>query len=373
MIQLVTIVFKALYEAQKAHRDQFLGDWECCCAGANDFVDMSDKLEAIADEIRSECTLTQSASESLDNVAGALLNLYTTDSVYAAQKVTYFIFKDIYEAEEITPIFFTVEWLDDLPVSFSFSSLTSRYAFSCSVNLNDPTNTAKLQNNELAEDIVKTINDYMEDIEKYMDEIMVQKFVQAMATRFVNYYIELLLQKSPTHKSGSKPFFDDNKRALDRMNGDVELVKDYFLEITDSENKPLREAIDREFDFFETVHEIMAVACGVSHDDIQHYIWAFQTRVKKFAITYAVIGDLYHLVNPSEEKAVYDIMKQMEEDLMDEEDKSPPDPNKAHSTVEGLCLVDMLTKFVESSKEKRVRANESAMKSLFGGWGGGGG
>lgn len=341
MLQLVVIVFKALYDAQKAHRDHFLEDWECCCAGANDFVDMSDKLDDIADEVRTQCILSDADNEKLDNVAGALLNLYTTDSVYAAQKVSYFIFNDIYEAEDITPLFFSVEWLDDMP------------------------------DNELAKDVVVTINDYMSDIEEYLDDLMIQKAIQALVTRFVNYYVELLLQKSPTHKSGQRSYFEDNKRALDRMNGDAELVREFFLEIAGEENRPLRDAIETEFEFFETIHEIMAVAAGFSGDDIRDYIYAFQTRIQKFELTYAVIGDLYHLVNPSEEKAVYEEMKKMEEELLEYEDKSPEDESKKHSTVPGLSLVDMLVKHVEDSKDKRTRAGESAMKSLFGGWGGG--
>ena len=90
-----------MYSAQKSARDHFLGDFECCCAGANDFVQMSEQLEDILQEIRIECTLSPQAQEFLDDKAGALLGLYASDAVYAAQKISFFIFKvekhDVFE------------------------------------------------------------------------------------------------------------------------------------------------------------------------------------------------------------------------------------------------------------------------------------
>lgn len=343
MIQLVGIVFKALYEAQLAYRDHFLVDFECCCAGANDFVQMSDKCEDIVDEIRQECTLNDKANEALDQVSGALLGLYTSDAVHAAQKVSVYIFQDIADAEEITPLFFTVEWLDEMP------------------------------DNELAGQVAITIEDYMKDLEQYLDPIMLQKAIQALVTRFVNYYIELLLQRATSHKSNRDSHFADNRRALDRMQGDIGLIKELFQDLAGEDNRPMQDAIENEFEFFETIHEIMTYAAGLSDDDIRDYIYAFQTRIKKFDITYAVIGDLYHLVSPSAEKEVYEVIDGMSEDLKSLEDNSTPDKVTLHAMVPGLSLDDLLKQHVEETKGKRNRPGEGGgVTGLFSGFMGGG-
>ena len=86
--------------------------------------------------------------------------------------------------------------------------------------------------------------------------------------------------------------------------------------------------------------------------------------MQKYEITYAIVGDLYHLVNPSEEKQVYEIIKDMEEDLKTLEEENAPDPEDDHFTVPGLRLDTMLKKHIMDSKDKRTRPGES--KGLFG-------
>lgn len=336
MIQLIGVIFKALYDGQRASRDHFLGDFECCCAGANDFVQMSEKCEEVIEEIRIECQLSSQAQETLYNQAAALLGLYNTDAVYAAQKISYFIFKDIYESEDITPVLFTVEWLDEM------------------------------QDNEVAGQISITIEDYMSDIQDYLDDIMVLKALEAVVAKCVCYYIEQLLARATLHKSGRDSYFADNKRALERMEGDIGVIREFFEMLAEEDYPTLRRVIEREFEFFETCHETMTIAAGFSSDDIRDYIYAFQTRIRKFDITYAIIGDLYHLVNPSEEKQVYEVIKEMQEDLATLEDESKADPEEDRATVPGLLLETMLKKHITDSKDKRSRPGEKS--GLFGGW-----
>ncbi|CAB9504760.1 Exocyst complex component [Seminavis robusta] len=336
MIQLVGVIFKALYDAQRAHRDHFLVDFECCCAGANDFVQMGEKCEDIIFEIRTECHLSPKESETLDNQAGALLGLYTSDAVYAAQKISVFVFKDIYESEEITPLFFSVAWLDEMP------------------------------DNDVAGDVVITITDYFTDIQDYLDDIMIIKALQALVTKCVVYYIEQLLDRATKHKSGRDSYFADNKRALERMEGDIEVMKGYFDEIADQEdNRPLKEYIFKEFEIFETYHAVMSIACGVSDEDIRRYLWAFQDYLKSYDMTHAIVGDLYHLVNPGEEATISQQMEEMKDDLMTEDLKDEKEEDE-HGTVPGLNLKHMLKKHIRESKDKRSRPGEGGVSSWFG-------
>jgi len=84
-----------------------------------------------------------------------------------------------------------------------------------------------------------------------------------------------------------------------------------------------------------------------------------------YDITSAVMGDLYHLVNPSEEKQIYEVIKEMEEDLKSlETDKPVQSEDDKHFNVPGLRLEILLRKHIDESKDKRTRPGEK--KGLFG-------
>jgi hypothetical protein len=323
MIQAVGVIFQILYARQKDSRDHFLLDFECCCAGANDFVRMSEKCEDIIQEIQIECQLTAKQQETLDDQAGALLNVYNIDAVYSAQKTIQYIFADI--AREIEADLFTIEWLDEL------------------------------QDNDLAVTMIATIEDYMGDLQKFLDEVMMQKVMEALVAKSIVFYIGQLLDRAEKHKSGRDSFFADNQRALLRMSGDMEVIKEYFDGYAEEDFPTLNRTIEKEFAFFETVHEVMKIAAGVSGDDIRTYIFAFQERIQQYDITISVIGDLYHLANPGEEKKIYEAFKELEEDLkeLNADDKS--DPEKERETVSGLRLDTMMKNHCQESTRSRPK------------------
>ena len=107
--------------------------------------------------------------------------------------------------------------------------------------------------------------------------------------------------------------------------------------------------------FHVTPQETISIAAGLSGGEIQDFVFAFQDRIKNFDITYAIIGDLFHLVNPSEEKQVYEVMKdeKMEADLKSMDDLKEDDPQVEHARVPGLHLLTMLKKHVAESDRKR--------------------
>jgi hypothetical protein len=47
LAQAVGVIFKNLYEKQIGCRNNFLQDFETCCAAANDFIRMSEKCEEL--------------------------------------------------------------------------------------------------------------------------------------------------------------------------------------------------------------------------------------------------------------------------------------------------------------------------------------
>jgi hypothetical protein len=109
LVQAVGVIFKNLYVKQMQCRDKTLIELEPCCAAANDFLRMSEKCEEILSEMVSECNLSPTAAEALEEQSAILLGLYSADAVFAAQKVHLYVFEPIEEA--IGMEMFGEEWL----------------------------------------------------------------------------------------------------------------------------------------------------------------------------------------------------------------------------------------------------------------------
>lgn len=341
LVQAVGVIFKNLYEMQVHCRDDFCNGLEECCGASNDFVRMSDKCEEIVQEIQDECNLSPASAESLEEQTAALLNLYSGDAVYAAQKTHVYCFEPI--EEELSEELFSAEWLDNLT------------------------------HNESALTLVRTLDDFMVDLEMWLDEVMVQKTVEAQITSSIIFYLKMLVSKSATHKARTS-FFSDNERALQRMRGDMQTIREYFT--GQSESMPtLTRVIEREFTLFEAMIEIMAIASGSSSSDIQDFIFVMQKSIRNVAITKFVIGDLYHLVNPADEYKIYELIDGMENDMTA---VAPMAPAASRSTVPGLRIDQAMAKHIEDTDRKRplqagtVERAEQALKSWRLAWGGDG-
>jgi len=338
LVQAVGVIFKNLYEKQINCREKFCTDFETCCAASNDFVRMSEKCEEIVEEIKDECNLTPEATETLEEQTAALLGLYSSDAVYAAQKTHIYIFEPIEEA--IFGDIFGEEWLNELT------------------------------HNELALTLVRTLDDFMEDLEAFLDEVMVQKTVEAQISASVNFYIRCLLVKSSQHNSGRNSYFSDNEKAFARMRGDVNVIREYFEGLADSMPTLVR-VIEREFDLLEAVLELLAIAAGTSKSDARDFILVLQKRIRNVAITKFVVGDIYHLVKPADERTVYELIDTMEQEM---NAIAPTDEKAAalaqdRNTVPGLRMDQIMAKHCDESKRKRplkqgaLDMAESALRS----------
>lgn len=322
LVQAVGVIFKNLYERQMRCRDQFCTDFETCCAAANDFVRMSEKGEEIVEEIKEECNLSNEATETLEEQSAALLGLYSSDAVYAAQKTHVYIFEPIEEA--IFEDLFGEDWLNDLT------------------------------QNELALTLIRTLDDFMEDMEVFLDEVMVQKAVEAQISSAVNFYLRCLLTKATKHSSGRSSYFSDNQKALERMRGDVQVIREYFEGLSGS-MPTLGRVIEQEFDLLEAVLEILSIAAGISRSDARDFILVLQKRVRNVSFTRFIVGDLYHLVKPNEEHTVYELIDGMEQEMsaMAPTDEKAASVAQDRNTVPGLRLDHMFAEHCEASDRKR--------------------
>jgi len=331
LVQAVGVIFKNLYEKQIASRNTFLLDFETCCAASNDFIRMSERCEEILSDLVAECNLSAEASENLEEQSAVLLGLYSGDAVFAAQKVHLYIFEPIEEA--ISEELFSPTWLDELT------------------------------NNELALTLVRTLEDFMSDLEIFLDELTVGKTLDALVTATVNFYIKVLLTKSHNYKDNKNPYWPDNPRALQRIRGDINTMKEYFESLAPS-YPSLGRIIDSEFEVLDTIHELLSIGAGVSSSTDRDFVIFLQKRVKNLPITKLVAGDLWHLVKPQEEKLIYEMIEEMEEELIAvaPNDETAFDVALARQTVPGLRLDQELARLCDQSKRNRPGLKRTALE-----------
>lgn len=299
---------------------------------------MSEKCEEIVSEIQEECNLSESANLTLEEQSAAILGLYSNDAVYAAKKTHIYCFEPIEEA--ISNELFGSEWEEELT------------------------------HNELVLTLVRTLDDFMEDLETFLDEVMVQKAVEAQISSAINFYVRCMLKKASKHNSNKKSCFDDNDVAIGRMRGDATVMREYFDGL--AETMPtLERVIEKEFKTLEAVIELLSIASGISRSDAPDFILIIQKRIRNVQITKFVVGDLYHLVNPQEERAVYELIDGMEEEMLA---VAPTDEKAAtmagdRGTVPGIRLDAMMAQHCDEAKRSRplkAGAIETAENTLRG-------
>jgi hypothetical protein len=196
-------------------------------------------------------------------------------------------------------------------------------------------------------------DDFVADLKIFLDDFMLKKAVDAIVRASVLFYIKCLLQKAERHNSNSVSFFSDSLLALERMSKDVELIRNYFDEM--AENMPaLSKVIEREFQVLTTLQELMRIATDISDADASDFIIVLHKQVKDINITKFVMGDLWHLVQPTEERIVRQLTESMEESFITicVHDDSKPIKND-RMDIPGLCLDKTLATFYSQSRRKR--------------------
>jgi hypothetical protein len=113
--------------------------------------------------------------------------------------------------------------------------------------------------------------------------------------------------------------------------------------------------IEREFDLLEAVLEILSIASGISSSDAQDFILLLHKRVRNFSITKFVVGDLYHLVNPAEERSIYETIDGMEQTMaaVVPADDRAVSSARDRGTVPGLRVDQILALQCDASKRTR--------------------
>jgi hypothetical protein len=192
----------------------------------------------------------------------------------------------------------------------------------------------------------------MADLETFLDEFMLKKTVDALVGASVVFYVKCLLMKAEQHNSNKIAYFSDTMVALERMDKDVKVLRDYFDGL--AEGMPaLGKVIEKEFHVLTTLQELIRIAIGLSDTEAGDFILVLHKRLKDVNITKYVVGDLWHLVKPTEERKVWELTESLTETLLA---VCPPDKSKiAHDrmNIPGLRLDETLAKLYIQSNRKR--------------------
>jgi len=319
LVMAVCVIFSQLRAKQIGSRDKFLQELETCCAAANDFQRMAEQCEDVLQDLLEHCDLPEQSIKMLEDACMTLVSLYSADAVFASQKTHIYIFQPIWRT--ISDDIFGPKWEDDLT------------------------------NNELALSLTRTLEDFMGDLETFLDEFMLKKAVDALVTSSVIFYVKCLLLKAEKHNSNRVSWFGNVEKSFERMFGDIKVIRDYFEAL--AEGMPaLTKHIEKEFELLTTVQELMKIAAGSMESEPRDFILVLHKVIRDVNITKKIVGDLWHLVKPWEERNVCDITVSLEESLVA---VCPPDnlPKSGRLNVPGLRLDETLAKLYNESKRKR--------------------
>mmetsp|Transcript_27241 Transcript_27241/g.54534 ORF Transcript_27241/g.54534 Transcript_27241/m.54534 type:complete len:1472 (+) Transcript_27241:180-4595(+) len=336
LILAVCIILSHMRSKQIHARNNYLQDLETCCAASNDFTRMSEKCEDMVAELMGQCEFAQDMVATLEASSNELMGVYSSDAVYSARSVHIYVFDPI--DEEIGVRLFEESW------------------------------EVEMVQNDLALSLVRTLEDFHEDLEHYMDDFMVVKSVMSLMSATVIFYTKCLLQRAEKHRNNKKPFFGDVKTALDRMTGDIKVMKEYFESLV-PQMPALKKNIEKDFEIISTIHELMCIAAGLSVSEAEDFILVLQKRVRDVGITKHIVGDLWHLVAPTEERYVWELVDSMEDTLVA---IAPVDDALAlevndRSYVKGLRLDEMAVKlYVKSRRNRPIKA--TAVEHIVKSW-----
>jgi len=326
LADVASLLFVQLRAKQVNNRDNFLHDLESACAAANDYYRMSEKAEDLMEEIKKQCIGHADVESTLDDSLSALLDLYGTDAVYAAQSCHTFVFKSI--EDSIGDRLFDREWEENLT------------------------------QNQHAVTIVKTMQDFAEDLKNWLDPFLYFKFIDSIVMATSVFYVKHLVLKAETYKEKKGSVFGDNSGAIARMKGDIKIFRDYFESLQQVPN--LTKTIKRELGVLDIIIECLATAgtaTATSYDEASQMMNALYFEMHgDLELTKRLVGDLWHLAAPSNEVHAWKYMKHKMQWATIE------GQSYERSDQEGLKLDMTLRAFYKISKRKIPKSMKKKLK-----------
>lgn len=319
IVDVLEFLLLNLKYKQTHFRDRCLQDLESCCAASSDFFGMTETAEEVVTRALDRYQLRENRRKAklmLRKKCRDLTSLYSSDAVYAAQITHMYVFEPI--CERIEKDLFGREWEENFT------------------------------QNEVAKSIVRTIEDFLGDIEVFLlNDFIAKKSADALVSATCVFYVRCLLLKARQHNDWLHkkiPAFIDPQRAVMRIKGDIRLMKQFFLGIADR-MPALSRVVEQEFSTLSALFECLMIGSGLSKaGEIRDFVLVLHKITKNFDVTRNLIGDLYVLVAPKDEHEVKSLVGSMKKDLL----MMLPENSKAHAQppsrqqVPGLSMEEML-------------------------------
>jgi len=190
-------------------------------------------------------------------------------------------------------------------------------------------------------------------VKVFLDKFLLQKVMKALILASVIFYVECLLFRSALHKSKKDASFINSALAIERMEGDIKVLRDYFNGFV-GDMPALGQVIETEFQVITAILELLRIAIGVSDSNASDFIVVLHRKVKDVKITKWVLGDLWHLVKPKKEKEIVKSIKLLTRSLVAVCPHESSSSTSENTDVQSLCLHKSLATFYDQSKRKRI-------------------
>jgi hypothetical protein len=269
--------FRELKQTQLDHHSVFLTTLEASCAAANEFFRMSELMEAVMADLVKTYPFLENPEEDcqaamLLRECFELVGIFAQDSVYAAERTHVFILQAV-NSSSIRSEFFSEEWEDDWT------------------------------SNEVAVATVKLFDRDLFDIQRFLcDAFLYHKAVVGAAKALVCFYVHCLIEKAQYVRCQRKPrnrivrhrdqqAFRDHERALQRMHGDIIVLRDFILDRVKGQNAS-EWIVANEFSFLDLIHEWLQSTDLALRESLTILI---HERIMDASVTRQFIRDLWQL------------------------------------------------------------------------------
>mmetsp|Transcript_14069 Transcript_14069/g.21029 ORF Transcript_14069/g.21029 Transcript_14069/m.21029 type:complete len:610 (+) Transcript_14069:265-2094(+) len=274
----VCLTFSRLREKQLDSRDIFFTDLDSCCAAANNFLRISEKLEELFRELIQLGDMSGNAINMLEGCRGDLVSTFCNDAVYSAEKAHSYIFQPI--RKSLSEKIFDHAWLN-------------------------------LTHNELALSLTRTLGEFINDKITFLDEFLVSKLVFSILKATVIFYLECIIRVAGNKSKGNLPFFHDASVAIKRFEDDISILRDFFESTITLISLPsMPKAYARELEILSIVNELLIIAArnsseeDLSEDNATNLILQLHKYLEDIKLTRWLVGDIWYLVQPKQKKKI---------------------------------------------------------------------
>ncbi|KAL7576927.1 hypothetical protein ACA910_006684 [Epithemia clementina (nom. ined.)] len=292
VIDLYQIIFYEIKSTQSNMLPICVHSMEGCCASANDFFRMANKLEVFCDSLVREHNLPEQVQE--DGME--LVATMSQTAVYAAERVQVFFIREINQTN-IPLNFFSPAWEHDWT------------------------------HNEVMLDLLQYLDRFLPHVKTNLgNDVLYNKVLHSSCKAIVCFYIRCLVEKADSvcrRKRGgarrrgtaARPF-SSPKRALIRMQDDIHILHKYFQEHA-KDNLALSRIMTNEMRMLEVIYECLAADDA---DSLETMVVVLHKRTgADVLVTRYFVGDLWTLVNdderPMKNEFLQGVIKAVQPDL----------------------------------------------------------